>query len=65
LALNHAEEDTIYREMLIYWTTPLSMFKGTPEQLAVLYSAMEAGMEDGPGRRALGSAAKPLTPSPD
>ena len=61
LALNHTEEDTIYREMLIYWTRPVSLFRGSAEQLAALYSAMEAGQEGGPGRRAPGSAAKPLT----
>ncbi len=60
LALNHAEEDTIYREMLIYWTRPVSMFSGTPEQLQGLYSAMEAGMEKGTGH---GSPASPLKPA--
>ena len=29
LALNHAEEDTIYREMLIYWVRPVSLFRGS------------------------------------
>jgi spermidine synthase len=64
LALNHAEEDTIYRDMLIYWTRPISLFRGSPSQLSALYAAMEAGMEGGPGRRALGSARKPLTLTP-
>jgi spermidine synthase len=61
LALNHAEEDTIYREMLIYWVRPAYLFRGSESQLAALYSAMEAGMEEGPGRKAIGSAAKPVT----
>ena len=43
LALNHAEEDTIYREMLVYWRRPVAMFRGRPEQLEALFSAMEAG----------------------
>jgi spermidine synthase len=59
LALNHAEEDTIYREMLIYWTRPVSLFRGTPGQLQALYSAMEAGMKGGPGRGSPGSRVKP------
>jgi spermidine synthase len=43
LALNHAEEDTIYREMLVYGVRPSSLFQGSPSQLTALYSAMEAG----------------------
>jgi len=65
LALNHAEEDTIYHEMLIYWTRPTTLFRGTPSQLTALYASMEATLDGGPGRRALGSAAKPLTLSTD
>jgi len=65
LALNHAEEDTIYHEMLIYWTRPTALFRGSPSQLDALYASMEATLEGGPGRRALGSTAKPLTPSTD
>lgn len=63
LALNHAEEDTIYRDMLIYWTRPTSLFRGSAPQLESLYSAMEAGMAPGPGRAALGAAAGPLNSS--
>ena len=48
LALNHAEEDTIYREMLIYWMRPTSLFRGNPTQLTALYAAMEASLEGGP-----------------
>ncbi len=62
LALNHAEEDTIYREMLIYWTRPTSLFRGSAPQLEALFSEMEAGMDAGPGRAALGSAAKSASP---
>lgn len=62
LALNHAEEDTIYREMLIYWTRPTSLFRGSAPQLDALFSAMEAGMDPGPGRAAIGSAPKPASP---
>jgi spermidine synthase len=63
LALNHAEEDTIYREMLIYWTRPTSLFRGSAPQLEALYSEMEAGMAPGSGRAALGPAPKPVSPT--
>lgn len=62
LALNHAEEDTIYREMLIYWTRPTPLFRGSAPQLEALFSAMEAGMDPGRGRAAPGSASKPVSP---
>ena len=58
LALNRSEEGTIYREMLMYRVRPVSLFQGSPGQLEDLFSAMEAGMEGGPGRRAIGSAAR-------
>jgi spermidine synthase len=40
LALNHAEEDSIYREMRQYWAPPIGLFSGSPERLDALYTAM-------------------------
>lgn len=60
LALNHAEEDTIYREMLVFWERPDALFHGRPAQLSALFEAMNAGLEHGSGRRSLGSMSKPL-----
>ncbi|HEX5281289.1 MAG TPA: fused MFS/spermidine synthase, partial [Micropepsaceae bacterium] len=62
LALNHAEEDTIYRGMLLYWTRPASLFHGSAQNLDALFSAMEAGMDGGAGRAAPGPGAKPISP---
>ncbi len=59
LALNNAQENTIYREMLLYRTRPVSLFRGTPEQLDSLYAAMEAGLDEGFGHGTPGSATKP------
>ncbi len=40
LALNHAEEDSIYREMRQYWAPPIGLFSGSPERIDALYTAM-------------------------
>jgi spermidine synthase len=43
LALNHAEEDQIYREIMRFWTRPNAIFTGSPQHLEALFSAMAAG----------------------
>jgi spermidine synthase len=40
LALNHAEEDAIYREMRQYWAPPVSLFTGSPERVDAFYAKM-------------------------
>jgi spermidine synthase len=51
LALNHAEEDQIYREIMRFWTRPTAIFTGSPQHLEALFSAMAAG----PGGREAGT----------
>jgi spermidine synthase len=38
LALNHAEEDKIYREIMQYWTPPRGSFSGSPERMDALFT---------------------------
>ena len=40
LALNHAEEDAIYRQIMQYWAPPVELFAGSPQKLDALFSAM-------------------------
>jgi spermidine synthase len=40
LALNHAEEDKIYRTIMQYWAPPIRIFGGSPERLDAIFSAM-------------------------
>jgi spermidine synthase len=51
LALNHAEEDKIYREIMQYWTPPKGLFSGSPERMNALFTAMTGepkGPQSGP-----------------
>ena len=51
LALNHAEEDSIYRQIMQYWAPPVELFAGSAQRLDTLFSAMTArpeGQESGP-----------------
>jgi spermidine synthase len=56
-ALNHAEEDTIYREIMQSWAPPVELFRGSPEHLDALFTAMVT-KGDGP------AAASPAAPEP-
>ena len=61
LALNHAEEDTIYRAMMLYWTPPRALFSGSPARMDALFRAMTAapsGPQSGPVQN---SGAAPVT----
>jgi spermidine synthase len=40
LGLNHAEEDKIYRTIMQYWTPPIQIFRGSPQRMDALFSAM-------------------------
>jgi spermidine synthase len=40
LALNRADEDTIYREIRQYWTPPVSLFTGSEARLDALFTKM-------------------------
>ncbi|HMI97252.1 MAG TPA: fused MFS/spermidine synthase [Micropepsaceae bacterium] len=51
LALNHAEEEAIYRQIMQYWSPPVELFVGSPQRLDALFSAMVTrpeGQESGP-----------------
>ena len=51
LALNHAEEDAIYRQIMQYWAPPVGLFDGSPQKLDALFSAMVTrpdGQDSGP-----------------
>ena len=51
LALNHAEEDKIYRAIMQYWAPPIQIFSGSPERLDAIFSAMvrdPKGPQSGP-----------------
>jgi spermidine synthase len=50
LALNHAEEDKIYRALMQYWAPPIGIFTGSAQRLDLLFSAMvgEAGSAQSP-----------------
>jgi len=51
LALNHSEEDKIYREIMQYWTPPRGLFSGSPERMDALFTAMTRepkGQQSGP-----------------
>ena len=51
LALNHAEEDSIYRQIMQYWAPPVGLFAGSPQRMDTLFSAMTTrpeGQESGP-----------------
>ena len=61
LALNHAEEDSIYRQIMQYWAPPVELFAGSPQRMDTLFSAMTTrpeGQESGPVKNAT-PAAKP------
>ena len=50
-ALNHAEEDSIYRQIMQYWAPPVGLFAGSPQRMDTLFSAMvtrRQGQETGP-----------------
>ena len=42
LALNHNEENVIYRAIMQYWSPPLMLFSGSPERMDALFMAMVA-----------------------
>jgi spermidine synthase len=51
LALNHAEEDKIYREIMQYWTPPRGLFSGSSKTMDALFTAMTRdpkGQQSGP-----------------
>ncbi len=55
LALNHSEEDKIYRDMMRYWTPPRGLFSGSPAHLDALFAAMThspSGAQPGPAGKA-------------
>jgi spermidine synthase len=62
LALNHAEEDSIYRQIMQYWGPPVELFTGSPQRLDTLFSAMVTkpqGQESGPVKNPAATA-KPI-----
>ena len=51
LALNHSEEDKIYRAIMQYWAPPVGIFTGSPQRMDALFSAMvrdPKGPQSGP-----------------
>ena len=52
LALNGADEDAIYRQIMRFWAPPIGLFRGSPERLDALFSAMvvkePGGSQSGP-----------------
>lgn len=42
LALNQSQENAIYREIMNFWAPPTTLFKGAPERLDALFTAMTA-----------------------
>ena len=58
LALNHADEDAIYREIMQYWAPPVELFRGSPQHLDALFTAM-VSKEGGP------TGAAPVAPAPN
>ena len=51
LALNHSEEDKIYRAIMQYWAPPVGIFTGSPQWMDALFSAMvrdPKGPQSGP-----------------
>src|SRR5258706_15395144 len=56
LALNHAEEDSIYLQIMQFWAPPVEIFAGSPQKLDALFSAMTTrpeGQESGPVKNAV------------
>jgi spermidine synthase len=57
-ALNHADEDAIYREIMQYWAPPVALFRGSPQNLDALFTAMVTKDGGGP------ASASPAAPDP-
>jgi spermidine synthase len=62
LALNHSEEDKIYREIMQFWAPPVELFTGSPQRMDALFSAMvrdPKGAQSGPAPATAPLAAGP------